>query len=488
VVGCAGGAHARNAQCRDGWHFRVTVAALVRDDGRADPLKKIDVSAQVGDGGIALIHQQVNKMGFVWHERKTDAGIDGEIELRDPVTGEVANRFILIQSKARNRRFSGENDRSFHFICEPTDIAYWMGAQDPVLLVCSHPETGEAWWMHVQGWFSDPAHRASRRIDFDKDTQRFDADAAQRLLNLADPHGRAHAPAAEHREETLTSNLLTVTVPGLVYRTPTGLLYPREVYERQREAGDTVRHDFVPASGQLYSWLPPQDTALAGAVSGTTIKVTTAHLAASSKPADQRLLVQLLNVGLRQDVSADCDWHSGRKFVYFRATADLAPRTILSASGRQRLVFNPKYKKDAPTEISYCQHAALEWQFLPADGQWLCALVPTYFYSRDGYRESRYASGLLSGIKRRERNLAVYHQTRMWAAYLRRQNEAPGPQQALLEYGTLVTCVADRGIDDATWRAEPGATTDGEEAAEDLDHGGQDDDLADDHGLSEVGA
>ncbi len=38
-------------------------------------------------------------MGFVWHERKTDAGIDGEIELRNPVTGEVANRLILIQAR-----------------------------------------------------------------------------------------------------------------------------------------------------------------------------------------------------------------------------------------------------------------------------------------------------------------------------------------------------------------------------------------------------
>jgi len=110
-----------------------------------DPLKKIDASAQIGDGGIALIHQQVNKMGFVWHERKTDAGIDGEIELHNPVTGEVANRLILIQSKARDRRFSGENERSFHFICEPADVTYWMSAEDPVLLVCSHPQAGEAW-------------------------------------------------------------------------------------------------------------------------------------------------------------------------------------------------------------------------------------------------------------------------------------------------------------------------------------------------------
>ena len=68
-------------------------------------------------------------------ERKTDAGIDGEIELRNTVTGEVANRLILIQSKASDRRFPGENDRSFHFLCKQADVAYWMSADVPVLLV-----------------------------------------------------------------------------------------------------------------------------------------------------------------------------------------------------------------------------------------------------------------------------------------------------------------------------------------------------------------
>ncbi|MGH3190433.1 MAG: hypothetical protein ACRDPY_29895 [Streptosporangiaceae bacterium] len=42
------------------------------------------------------------------------------------------------------------------------------------------------------------------------------------------------------------------------------------------------------------------------------------------------------------------------KLVYFCATADLTPCKIPSASGRQRLVFNPMYKKNSPTEISYC--------------------------------------------------------------------------------------------------------------------------------------
>jgi hypothetical protein len=342
--------------------------------------------------------------------------------------------------------------------------------------------------MHVQGWFSDPAHRASGRIDFDKGTQRFDADAAQRLLNLADPHGRAHVPTAEHREETLTSNLLAVAVPDLVYRTPTQLQDPREVYERQRETGeDTVRHDFVREGGHLYTWLLPQDTALDSAVSGTPVKVSTAHLAASGKSGEQRLLVQLLNVALRQDVAADCDWHNGRKFVYFRATADLAPRRIRSASGRQRLVFNPRYKENAPAEIRYCQHAALEWQFLLADDQWMCALGPTYHYTRDGYRESLYASELLSGIKRRERNAAVYQQTRMWATYLHGRNAEPGEREAILEYGTLATFNADRGIDDAAWLARPGASADGQQGDEDLDRD-QDDGPGDDHALSEAEA
>jgi hypothetical protein len=59
-------------------------------------MKKIGASSHIGDSGVALIHQTqtINRMGFVWHERSgtLDAGIDGEIELRDPSTGEVSIR------------------------------------------------------------------------------------------------------------------------------------------------------------------------------------------------------------------------------------------------------------------------------------------------------------------------------------------------------------------------------------------------------------
>ena len=327
----------------------AAVTSLTRDEGC--PLKKIDASAQIGDGGIALIHQLVNKMGFIWHERKTDAGIDGEIELRNPVTGEVANRLILVQSKARRppvprrerpvlpfplqagrRRLLDERRRpGAAGLLPPADRRGVVDAR-PGLVQRSRRTGPRAGSTSTSG------------------TQRFDADAAHRLLNLADPHGRAHVPAAEHREETLTSNLLTVTIPDLVYRTPTPLQDPREVYERQREAGGAVRHDFLlrrrPAlllaaaaghgAGQLRVRAPP-------------MRVSTAAPGRPGRsPRGSACSCSLLNVALRQDVTADCDWHNGRKFVYFRATDDLAPRKIRSASGRQRLVFNPKSKKNAP--------------------------------------------------------------------------------------------------------------------------------------------
>jgi hypothetical protein len=439
-------------------------------------VKKIDASAHIGDSGIALIHQLVNAMGFVWHERKIDAGIDGEIELRNSVTGEVANRMLLAQSKAKDRPFPGENERTFHFLCSDADVDYWMAAPVPVLLICSHPRTGEAWWMHVQGWFADPAHRASGRIDFDKNTQKFNADAAHRLLNLADPHGQAHVPTAEHRSETITSNLLHVAIPQTIYHGAIDTQDPREVLRRQREL-DThlpVREDFILRGDRLYTWRPPEQSALGLLIKGKTEQMATLSWNDPADEVKQRWLVQLLNYAFRVDASTDCAWHGGRKIIYWRPTPDLTAKSIRSLSGRTRQVFTPKYKKKELDRISYCLHAALEWQFLDIDGEWYCVLVPTYHYTRDGYRDSLYLSKYLAGIKRMDRNPAVYHQTRMWAHYLHGADNTLDFRDTILTYGHLTTFEADRAIDDKAWLADPRKTTADDESVLDDDADGHD--------------
>jgi type I restriction-modification system DNA methylase subunit len=158
---------------------------------------RIDSSRRTAESAIALIHHLVGQMGFLWREQQVDAGVDGEIELCNPANDELTNRLILVQSKASDRPFPDEDDRTFQYHCNEADIAYWMSTNVPVILVCSHARKGEAWWVHLQGWFSDPSHRTSRRIDFDKRSQRFDAHTAHSLLSLADASfhvepGRCH--------------------------------------------------------------------------------------------------------------------------------------------------------------------------------------------------------------------------------------------------------------------------------------------------------
>ncbi|MFD5133987.1 hypothetical protein [Streptomyces olindensis] len=187
--------------------------------------------------------------------------------------------------------------------------------------------------------------------------------------------------------------------------------------------------------------------------------------------------MQLLNYAVHRDVADDCAWHSERKIIYFRPTPDFKPRSIRGASSHKFLVFNPKFKKASPDEISYCKHAALEWQFLNIGDQWYCALIPTFHYTRDGVRDSLYLSELLTGIKQLDRNPAVYGQTRMWATYLHGEDGVLNPRETILSYGELVTHTVGRAINDAEWLANPRkADTD---RAEDADEEIEADELID---------
>lgn len=427
-------------------------------------MKKIDRSAHTGDGGIALIHQRVYAMGHVWHERKTDAGIDGEIEIRDPVTGEVANRLLLVQSKARDRDFPGENEDGFHYPVAQRDLDGWMAAANPVIVVCSYPRTGEAWWAHVQGQFADPAQRASRRMEFNKHTQRFDASAAARLRDLADPSGRAVVPAAEHRREVLTSNLQQVQAPTVIYSSPTDVRHPSAAYQAFRDAGEAARHDWVLRDGRLYTFTPPEENTLWSLATGTPDLIAAGEWLDAGDDGLSRRYVELLNRSLQQDMDADCAFHRGRDLLYFRPTPDLSDRKILGGSGVARGVFWARTSKTTG-RVTY-KHAALAWQFLHADEGWFCELTPEWHFTLDGYKDSRFIASQVSGLKRLDKNKAVHGQVLMWATFLRDLDRRDSPslfdpdpdeRDRILLFGDLLTFTGDRGIDDSVWLADPHA-------------------------------
>jgi hypothetical protein len=90
-------------------------------------MKKRSHQDIIGGQGTALINELVLSMGYVWRETGWDAGIDGQIEIRDAVTGEMTNRIIQVQSKATESAFNAETSDGFEYItasiCKP-----WRGA------------------------------------------------------------------------------------------------------------------------------------------------------------------------------------------------------------------------------------------------------------------------------------------------------------------------------------------------------------------------
>lgn len=413
--------------------------------------KTLTASAQIGDAGIALIHTIVNAMGHGWQPGNgaTDVGIDGAIELRDSATGEMSGRHIYVQSKAADRPFPGENDSGFHYLCAERDLAYWRSHPEPVILVCSHPRQGLAWWVHIQSYFADGARRASRRIDFDKVSNAFTAESGLQFLAAADPHGNAHTLLALAKREKLITNLLPVDVPPQYWRAPTHLS-SGAISQAQRNSCRPERQDWVLSNKHIYSLAPLSGTALALVPDAAATTYSTAELEDGSD-ADRRLFVELLNRTLRQDLSGRCSWHRGRKLLYVIAPPERGKSSIRSTTGRTRQIFQAYTQRGDPTRIAYYRHAALRWRFLTIDGQWFAAITPDYYFSVDGYTESRYARKYLTKIKQIDRHLAVLGETRMWVAILRENEGTLEEDSRVLHFGSPVEIEINAGIDDAAW-------------------------------------
>jgi Domain of unknown function (DUF4365) len=109
----------------------------------------------IGEKGVALIERRCLEMGYLFHPRRVDHGIDGHIDLIEAGTGAVLNLALLVQSKAQDRDFQAETPDGFRYVCDQRDLDMWLSGNAPVILVFSHPSRDEAWWVEVKAAFPD---------------------------------------------------------------------------------------------------------------------------------------------------------------------------------------------------------------------------------------------------------------------------------------------------------------------------------------------
>ena len=417
--------------------------------------KQIGNSDMIGSRGVNLIAGRILEMGYLWYPTVgPEAGIDGRLEIRNE-NAEVTNLIVSVQSKATDGSFEGETDTGLTFACSERDLRYWLKGNLPVILVYSRPKTNEAYWLSIRDFFADPIKRASRKLRFSKSRDVFGPDAKEALKKLALPDDGGLYLGATPKAETIYSDLLPVAqFPERYYHARTHFASRKQALDHLYESGKDVWRGFVVRGSTLYSFYDLSASQWRSVIDEGTVESDLTFEWSMTVDSDRkRLFVELLNVTLQDQLREDDIAYSNMdKFYFHRASDDLNDRSRRYRSRRKnasREVFKRYQSKADPERTSYFRHVAFFGHFLDMDGNWFLQITPTYRFTKDGYRDSRFSAEALSGIKRLENNQAVHGQVFMWAEFL--QKETLFSIHNLIKFHPLLQFTADSGFEDADW-------------------------------------
>jgi Domain of unknown function (DUF4365) len=423
------------------------------------PVKHASRQTKIGEAGVAMIVQRVSDMEHLWHPTSgADSGIDGEIELRDPATGEVRNVRVGVQSKATEGLWRSETDDGFLYKASPKDIDYWLSSNQPVILVCSRPKKNEAYWRDVHDWAADPARRSTGLIDFDKHRDRFDADAAARFFTLESREPlQVDPPGPLEQTEVVQSNLLPITwetdrvwsvsAPGDDWS---------GIFRRALDS-EVARTDVTLRGGRLWS-LSPLDKPYLEAI-GADVPVVTAlnDLVDSAERDDQFLLADCARRSLLSHHHRELRWSGLLRAAYFRLWSSQPNRKYKWGRGSGRTVVLPRQSPNHDGLSGY-RHDAAQLVFRQLGGHWVMSINPTYLFTFDGVQVSSFHSEALKKMKEQDRAQAVSQQLRMWATFFTRPQLTSTADALPFSFGPLLEMTVPVSPPEAAWKNAPADT------------------------------
>ncbi|MEY2584528.1 MAG: hypothetical protein QOD80_554 [Verrucomicrobiota bacterium] len=422
-------------------------------------MKKVHRNTLIGQQGINLIATVLGEVGYLWTPTSghSDAGIDGFVEIRNPETGEATNRIVEVQSKATTREWDNDTPESFEFRCDDRDLDYWLQGNAPVILVVSRPRTKEAYWVSIKNYFAELERRKSEKVRFDKKKDLFTAASASALAALAAPQDSGIYLAPPPIEERLIANLLPVAHhTQSIYIAETDHRKKETVWQKFDELGVKHGNAWCLREGKIVSFFDLRISPWKDICDATSVETFQAdEWSLTNDPTVKNEFVHLLNLALRDILDARYVrlWQprNGPALFHFVKTKDLSPRIIewRRQKTSQRTVFGPHYGKKDTSRIIYYRHLAFVPRFVRFAGQWYLEITPTYHFTSDGKKPSRYRESYLSGIKRIEKHVAVRLNLEFWASFLTAQDLFAPP--AFMSFTDLLDFQTDFGIPEEDW-------------------------------------
>lgn len=432
--------------------------------------KSITQNQITGQKGVNLIEAVVLEMGYTWKPTTavTDAGIDGDIEIRDPQTEEATNFLIRVQSKATEGQLESETKTSFIYRVKERDLSYWLRGNAPVLLVVVLLNTKEMYWIPVKEYFNTPERRMARKVIFDKESNRFNKAAAVAVAELALPAEQGIYLHPPPKAEELNTNLLEVAHYGsalFVAQTPYATTERVEevFHELDERPGRVwfVKENKIFSFNDLnkYPWTKVTD-------SGTVESFKSVEWARSKDDEQKRDFVRLLNQALRtfagrKDLGAFPQ--RGRQPIYYfrprvvrnrESDVDELVERDESWHGQKdnlRRVVERYYSTKEPKRLLYYRHHAFTGRFRRFGGKWYVEITPTYHYTSDGRTTSPYREENLAGMKRQEGHAAVANNVRFLGHYLA-YHDLYNKEYHFLRFGKFLEENAEFGIHEGDWK------------------------------------
>jgi hypothetical protein len=431
--------------------------------------KFITPNQLIGQKGINLIEAAVMEMGYVWKPTTatTDAGIDGDIEIRDPQTGEATNFIIRVQSKATEGELEAETDNSFVYRVKENDLAYWLRGNAPVILVVAKLATKELFWSPIKEYFNTAEKQKQRKIVFDKTKQRFDKISAKDVADLALPLDRGIYMNPPPKQETLVTNLLEVSrYADKIYIAQTAFSTSDQLNKAIKESGEKPGRLWFVKEKKLYSFHKLDEPVWSKWIDPGSVEIFNSSEWANTTDFDKRSeFVRLLNQSLRtfcarKDLAAFTQ-EDGSIVFYFRPYGRLNRETGFDEAVERdetwhtqkennRRVVERYYSKKDPKKLLYFRHHAFTGSFRRFNKRWYLELNPTYHYTIDGKTVSPFREENLSGMKRQEGHASVSNNVRFLAYYLS-FHDLIRREYFALRFEKLIEGQIEAGIYDKDW-------------------------------------
>lgn len=428
-----------------------------------------------GRQGEALVKARIHAMGFAFNPSDSmEAGIDGTIEVRDPVTMAATGKCIAVQVKTtQDGVYTRETSTSLEYLCEPEDVAYWRGWSLPVIVVLVRLDDESFYWKSVR----DAGPPDGRRLTIDKHADVFDRSAADALAALAVDTDRFGVWMPPLRGgEPVHLNLIRIELPTTVFTAASPFSSGRDA------RAELLRHDpgppdeWVLRNNTLVTFRDPRACALRHIVDADTVEEEPIETVAfPDDEVDEHRFIELLGRAMRTQLDGSLWYDKDQGAYYFPPAPEGVAVTYSYRSLKQGtsadVVSVYKDKKDE-TRIHFVRHHAFIPRFWRMGDSWYLSVTPTYVFTRDGTKPDRFGVDRLAKKKQLEKNSAIIGQFVMWRHFLCAPDAKPrddlfkaaGPGSGAIRFVPVEALRSPRAVPERQWRTrDPDSKSSGQE-------------------------